>query len=106
MLRNGGCDRKSTLPALKDDDNIVMNFIPGWSLYLLVRCAPISVFFLLRFYEKTQHVHSFLDFLKIFCYYYVDIIVIAGISQNLFYGHLYESYLRTKFDFFPFFNIS
>ena len=40
--------------------------------------------------------------IKIFGYYYVDIVVIAGICQNLFYGHLYESYLPTKFDFVHF----
>ena len=86
MLQNGGCNRKSTLLDLKDDDNIVLKFIPEYSLYSLVRCTPISVFFVLRLYEKPQHVHSFQDFLKIFCCY-VDIIVIAGICQNLFYDH-------------------
>ena len=89
MLKNSGCNRKSTLLDLKDGDNIVVKFIPGESLYSLVRCTPISVFCVLRYYEKPQHVHSFQDFLKIFCYYYVDIIGIAGICQNLFYGHLY-----------------
>ena len=63
---------------------------------------PISVFFVLRLYEKPQQVHSFQDFKKMFCYYYVEIIVIAGICQNLFNGHLYESYLPTKFDFLHF----
>ena len=56
----------------------------------------------LRLNKKPQHVHSFQDFYKIFCYYYVNIIVIAGIYQNLFYGHLHESYLLTKFDFVHF----
>ena len=28
MLQNGGCNRKSTILNLKDDDNIVMKFIP------------------------------------------------------------------------------
>ena len=61
-----------------------------------------SIFFVLRLYEKPRHVHSFQDFLKIFCYYYVNVIVIAGICQNLFYGHLYESYLPKKLDFVHF----
>ena len=30
--------------------------------------------------------------------YFVSIIVIAGICQNIFYDHLYESYLPKKFD--------
>ena len=102
MLQNGGCNRKCTLLDLKDDGYIVMKFIPGKSLYSLVRCTPISVFFVLRLYKKPQHIHSFQDFLKIFCNCYADIIVIAGICQNLFYGHLYESYLPTKFDFVHF----
>ena len=79
MLQNGGCNRKSTLLDLKDDDDIVLKFIPEWSLYSLVRCTPISVFFLSPTLLKPQHVHSFQDFLKIFCYYDIDIIVIAGI---------------------------
>ena len=29
MLQNGGCNRKRTLVDLKDDDNIVMKFVPG-----------------------------------------------------------------------------
>ena len=28
ILQNGGCNRKSTLLDLKDDDNIVLKFIP------------------------------------------------------------------------------
>ena len=28
MLQNGGCNRKSTLLDLKDDDDIVLEFIP------------------------------------------------------------------------------
>ena len=48
---------------------------------------PNFTFFVLRLYEKPQHVHSFQDFLKFFYYYNVDIIVIAGILQNLFYDH-------------------
>ena len=66
MLQNGGCNRKNLFLDLKDDDNIVLKFIPEYSLYSLVRCTPISVFFVLRLYEKPQHVHSFHDFLKIF----------------------------------------
>ena len=87
MLQNGGCNWKSTFLDLKDDDNIVLKFIPEYSLYSLVKCTSISVFIVLRLYEKPQHVYSFQDFLKIFCYYHVDIIVIAGICQNLFYDN-------------------
>ena len=66
MLQNGGCNRKSTHLKLKDDDNIVMKFIPEKSKHSLVRCTPILIFFALRLYEKPQHVHIFQDFEKSF----------------------------------------
>ena len=64
MLQNGGCNRKSTPLDLKDDDDIVLKFIPERSLYSLVRCTPISVFLFSDFTKKPQHVYSFQDFFK------------------------------------------
>ena len=61
------------------------------------------------FSDITKHHNTFTVFkmyLKIFCYYYVDIIVIAGICKNSFYDHFYESYLPTKSYFCQFVNIS
>ena len=87
MHQNSGCKRKRTVLYLKDGVNIVLKFILELSLYSLVRCTPISLFFVLGLYEKSQQVHSFQDFLLIFCYYFINIIVITGICQNLFYDH-------------------
>ena len=63
MLQKGGCNRKRIVLDLKYGDNIVLKFILKQSLYSLVRCTPISVFFVLLIYEKPQHVHSFQEFL-------------------------------------------
>ena len=63
MLQNGGCNRKSTLLELKDDDDIVMKFIPKYSLYSLVICTPISVFFLFSDFTKN---HNMFTVFKIF----------------------------------------
>ena len=63
MLQNGGCNRKSTLLDLKDDDDIVLKFIPEKSLYSLVRCIPISVFFLFSDFTKN---HNTFTVFKIF----------------------------------------
>ena len=84
MFQNGGYNRKSTLLDLKDDVDIVLKFI---EFIFTCKMYPNFSFFVLRLHEKPQYVHSFQEFLKIFCYYYVDIIVIAGICQNLFYDH-------------------
>ena len=79
MLHDGGCNRKSTLLDLKDDDDIVLKFTPEWSLYSLVRCTPISVCLFSDITKNHNKFTVFKIFFKIFCYYCVDIIVIAGI---------------------------
>ena len=85
MLQNGGCNRKSTLLDLKDDDDFVLKFIP-----VNIRLSDVSLFHFFLFSDFTKKHNSFTVFkisLKILCYYYVDIIVIAGICQYLFSDH-------------------